>query len=334
MILDSTSLKLEAVLGGAVAANQPEVTVVFINYNVDGVPSKPATVRSALSSSTDVTILAAPSVDGHVREPQFISIYNKDTASVTVTVKTDDGTTERILHRATLATLEALQYEKGRGWYALTSSGAVKNGQGKSPTRQVFTSGSGTYTTPSGCAAIDVELVGGGGGGGGTGSSGGGAGGNGGNTTFSTITGNGGTGGNGTGAAVGGAGGTATGGDVNISGGDGAGTNGPGAPVMVSGHGGGSFFGGFGPSTASGNNSGNAAEANTGSGGGGAATDGTRYGGCGGGAGGYARKLIANPAATYSYAVGAAGSAGAAGTGGQPGGAGAAGIIIVTEFYT
>src|SRR5215831_3587900 len=38
----------------------------------------------------------------------------------------------------------------------------------KAPTRQIFTSaGSGTYTTPAGCRAILVEVVGGGGGGGG-----------------------------------------------------------------------------------------------------------------------------------------------------------------------
>ena len=332
MILDSTSLKLEAVLGGAVAANQPEVTVVFINYNVDGAPSKPATVRSALNSSTDVTILAAPSVDGHVREPQFISIYNKDTASVTVTVKTDDGTTERILHKATLATLEALQYEKGRGWYALTSSGAVKNGQGKSPTRQVFTSGSGTYTTPSGCAAIDVELIGGGGGAGGSGT-GGGSGTAGNNTTFSTLTGSGGGAGAGAGGATG-AGGAAAGGDVNIPGGSGGSY--PAQAVGSGGAGGNGFFGGG----AAGNSPGAAGlngATNSGGGGSGGTIGGstsTSTGGQGGGAGGYVRKFIASPAATYSYSVGGTAAGGSAGTNGFAGGSGAAGIIIVTEFYT
>jgi len=37
----------------------------------------------------------------------------------------------------------------------------------KAPTRQIFTSGTGTYTTPAGCRAILVECVGAGGGGGG-----------------------------------------------------------------------------------------------------------------------------------------------------------------------
>ena len=58
------------------------------------------------------------------------------------------------------------------------------------------------------------------------------------------------------------------------------------------------------------------------------------FGGCGGTSGGYVRKLIASPSATYSYAVGAGGAGTAGGGGGDgAGGAGAAGIIIVTEFY-
>lgn len=125
-VLDSTSLKLEAVLAGAVSANQPEVTVTYVAYNRDGREAKPATYRTALNSASDVSILAAPSVAGVVLEPRFISIYNKDTASVTVTVKTDDGTTERIICKATLATLEVLIYENGKGWYALNTSGAIK----------------------------------------------------------------------------------------------------------------------------------------------------------------------------------------------------------------
>ena len=124
-------------------------------------------------------------------------------------------------------------------------------------TIQVFSSGSGTYTTPAGCKAILVKCWGGGGSGGGgngsnargTGGGGGGfcqkliaspsatysyavgaggaavgqatAGNAGGNTTFSTLTANGGLAGTAaTGQALGGpSGGAASGGDLNITGG-------------------------------------------------------------------------------------------------------------------
>lgn len=130
MILDSLT-KLEAVLAGAVAANQPEVHVSYRDWNKEGMPTPPALFRVALNSSTDVTILAAPTFNP-IREVERLSIYNKDTASVTVTVKTDDGT-ERILIKATLLTLESLNWEKGQGWYALDA-----NGNRKEVTSSVF----------------------------------------------------------------------------------------------------------------------------------------------------------------------------------------------------
>lgn len=193
-------------------------------------------------------------------------------------------------------------------------------------TRQVFTSGSGTYTTPAGCKYIEVELVGAGGGGQGSGTTPG-SGGTGGDTTFSTLTGSGGVG-NSSSAADGGA---ASGGNVNIPGGSGDGQI-SGVGQFQGGHGGSSFFGGGGGGGAPGT-AGKTGATNSGGGGGGAANNTVGAAGGGGGAGGYARKIIATPAATYSYAVGAAGTAGTAGTSGTAGGAGAAGIIIVTEYY-
>ncbi len=130
MILTGPSLKLEAVLAGAVSANQPEVTVDYIDWNTQSEATPPATFRTALNSNTDVTILAAAqttaNVGNPVREPIRVAIYNKDTASVTVTVKTDDGTTERIIIKATLLTLESLHWDRANGWYSLDANGNIK----------------------------------------------------------------------------------------------------------------------------------------------------------------------------------------------------------------
>src|SRR6266404_7409448 len=94
------------------------------------------------------------------------------------------------------------------------------------PTIQIFTSGSGTYTTPANVTYISIRQVGGGGGGAGsgTGAANGTAGGN---TTFgsSFLTCNGGAAGSaGTAGTL--AGGSATGGDLNITGGSAQGANG------------------------------------------------------------------------------------------------------------
>ena len=206
-------------------------------------------------------------------------------------------------------------------------------------TVQVFASGSGTYTTPANCKAIKVTMVGGGGGG--AGGNSGGNGGGGGNTTFGTtfLLANGG-GGGATPAGPAGNGGTASIGagasGIAISGSQGA----PGAYVIFpsGGSGGNSALGGSGlggSANGSAGVNGGSGSVNSGAGGGGgnsflATITGS---GAGGGSGGYIEALIATPASTYSYAVGAAGTAGTAGTSSGTGGAGGSGVIRVEEYY-
>lgn len=198
------------------------------------------------------------------------------------------------------------------------------------PTVQKFTSGSGTYTTPAGVKYIKVTMVGGGAGGAGGGSPGAGAGGAGGSTTFGTNTAGGGSaGGNG---ATGGIGGVATLGTiVGISANGGGGGAGIGVAVAfpISGVGASSALGGGGQAAT--NTAGGAGV--SGGGGGGGSGSSTTLSGSGGGAGAYIEGIIASPAATYSYSVGAQGTAGAAGTNGFAGGVGGGGMIVVTEYY-
>ena len=215
---------------------------------------------------------------------------------------------------------------------------------GSTPQVTVYTSGSGTYTVPTGTRFLLVEMCAGGGGGGGSNSAGGSStGGTGGNSTFGTslLTCNAGTGGvynNGT------AGGTATVGagatGIGLTGGSGA-YPGIGYSLGVSGgqywsggQGGSNPFGGAGQGRW-GAFAGGAGATNTGAGGGGGGADTTNaIPGTGGSAGGYISAYITSSiAATYSYAVGAGGTAGTAGTNGFAGGAGAAGIIYITAFF-
>jgi len=116
MILDQT-LRLEIVLAVAVAANQPDVQVNYIDWYSSGNQTFPQTYRTATNSGTDVIILPAPTQQTLTREVFRVSVYNKDTASVTATIKTDDGTTERIIVRIVIPTLTSLHFEKNYGWY-------------------------------------------------------------------------------------------------------------------------------------------------------------------------------------------------------------------------
>lgn len=207
-----------------------------------------------------------------------------------------------------------------------------------SHTTQLFTTGSGTYTTPAGVKALRVRMVGGGGGGSGSGS-GAAAAGTGGTTSFGSSTATGGNPGV-VNSTVGGAGGNGT-----ISGGTGLALTGGYGTAGVSssaanaypcgGAGGASPFGGAGSgSGGSASGVGGAATANSGGGGGGAGcTVAGAFAGAGGGPGGYVDFIISAPAATYSYAIGAGGTSGGAGTNGFAGGAGASGVIYVEEIY-
>ena len=202
------------------------------------------------------------------------------------------------------------------------------------PQVTVYTSGSGTYTTPSGCSYLTIEMVGGGSGGGGGGGNGSNfstiAGGNGSASTFGTslLTANGGTNG----------GGVGTGGTVTVSspaiiiyattGGYGMGWQynfGTSSPLPQT-PGGTTPFGGSFATTL----------ANTGCGGlGGNISNTSGFSGNGGGAGGYIKAQINSPSSTYSYAVGTGGAGGThLGTNNGDGLAGASGVIIVTAYFS
>lgn len=234
--------------------------------------------------------------------------------------------TARVLGRATASAgdIEELPLAGGLA----ISSGSLK-ATTVPFTIQRFLSGSGTYTTPAGCTAIRIRLVGGGGGGGGGNNSVAST--AGGPSTFSGGTLSGGGGGTSSATAAGGIGGSASGGSVaNIPGGSG----GPaaGAAGVATGSGGNSCLGGGGGAGLPNSGTGQTAGTNSGGGGGGGAGGASTFCGGGGGAGGYVEHIISAPAASYTYAVGA-GGAGASGTSAGNGGTGAAGIIIVEEYY-
>lgn len=200
----------------------------------------------------------------------------------------------------------------------------------------VLTSGTGTYTVPTGCKKLRVRGVGGGGGGA-NGGSGGLAGSNGGNTTFGTAGAQGiGNGGGGapnstTGQTPGGVGGTASNGNViNIRGNNGIAAYTTTSQVsLTGGMGGAGPWGGSGEGGNSTRGAGGNGDTNSGSGGGGGQGNSVQAG-TGGGAGGYFESIITSPAGTYAYAIGAGGAGGTSGA--TQGGTGGAGQIIIEPF--
>ena len=118
MILDTT-LKLEIILTAAKTTNDMNVTVDYRDWNREGKETPPASFRVVSNGVTAVTILAAP-VLNPVREPLRICVYNTDTATKTVRIRTNDGTTAYIDIEYTLPSLKSLIWEKMVGYYITT----------------------------------------------------------------------------------------------------------------------------------------------------------------------------------------------------------------------
>ena len=236
-----------------------------------------------------------------------------------------------------------LQYLGSGNWKVISYTPISYAGL-QSPQVTVYTSGSGTYTVPTGALYLDVKMCGGGGGGGGSGGAGVAVGAAGGNTTFGSafLTASGAAATSAVGSSTYPTAATATGGDVNVPGGIAWGSGilntavfgagyvamGVSSPLGAGGAGGVSSSGGTGL-TAAGNASGFCA----GGGGGGVNANAAYYGGWGGNSGGYLQKIVTSPAATYAYAVGAAGNGGAAGTSGSAGGNGSGGVIYIIAHF-
>lgn len=117
--LDATTKTLQLAMSAAPATTQPQITTFF--YDLIPQATLPTRTRGGLkvttgSGITDVNIVAAPGVQGTIRNIHTIFINNRDTAAITCIVKLDDNGTETIYARQILQIDETLVYEDGNGW--------------------------------------------------------------------------------------------------------------------------------------------------------------------------------------------------------------------------
>lgn len=119
--LDATNRKLQMVLAGVVAANQLHATVSYSDKTATGYAG--GTQVSVSNNTTAVDICSAPAANT-VRDIDQITIYNRDTASATVTLMLDVGGTDTELGKKTLAAGESLIWTHGSGWTMAAASGS------------------------------------------------------------------------------------------------------------------------------------------------------------------------------------------------------------------
>lgn len=138
--LDTTTRKIQAVLSGAVTTNQLPCMVSYSDDN--GTTYVGGTQLTNTNSTTAVDICAAPGAST-VRDIDYLSIRNRDTAAATVTVMLDDNSTDYEIVKATLAVGDQLIYTHGDGWRVIDEDGNLKTG-GSSGTGDVVGPASAT----------------------------------------------------------------------------------------------------------------------------------------------------------------------------------------------
>lgn len=123
--LDSTLRKLEVVLAGAVATTQPSFVASWsdatsISYTGGSTPGVTA-------GAAAVTAVAAPGA-GVIRDVDYLTVRNGDTAAVVLTVQYNDNGTVYGIITVTLASGSQLTYTHGSGWQVIDAAGSLKSG--------------------------------------------------------------------------------------------------------------------------------------------------------------------------------------------------------------
>jgi len=99
LILDSTTKSIKAVMSGAAATANPDFTAAWADNN--GTTFVEGASDGALSGTSSATLVAAPASSTR-RVIKSITIENKDTAPVTVTISYDNNGTLRVIAKVTL----------------------------------------------------------------------------------------------------------------------------------------------------------------------------------------------------------------------------------------
>ena len=124
MLLDSTNKTVEVVLSGTVTANQLPIVAFWADHTAT--TFIPGESDSVTNNSTPVTVVGAPAASTE-RQIKTLTVYNKDTAAATVTVQLNNGSTTRMIIKATLSVADTLQYNDHEGWKVIDASGGIKS---------------------------------------------------------------------------------------------------------------------------------------------------------------------------------------------------------------
>lgn len=99
LVLDATTKSIVVAMSGAAATTNPDFTAAYLDNN--GSTILEGANDGALNGTSSVTLVAAPGASTR-RQIKTITIENKDTAAVTLTVSYNNNSTLRTIAKVTL----------------------------------------------------------------------------------------------------------------------------------------------------------------------------------------------------------------------------------------
>lgn len=100
LILDATTKSIVVAMSGAAATTNPDFTAAYADNN--GTNFTEGANDGALNGTNSVTLVAAPAASTR-RTIKYITIENRDTAAVTLTISYNNNGTLRTIAKVTLA---------------------------------------------------------------------------------------------------------------------------------------------------------------------------------------------------------------------------------------
>jgi hypothetical protein len=123
IILSTTSDKVQVVLGGSVTTNQLKCFVSYTDTTTTSVtPGRNALVTN---NTTPVDLVTSPASSTQ-RLVSYLSVYNSDTVSSTVTINLYTTSTTYKLITMTLSSGERIEYQQGEGFKVFATNGSFK----------------------------------------------------------------------------------------------------------------------------------------------------------------------------------------------------------------
>jgi hypothetical protein len=100
LVLDGTAISIQVAMSTSAATTNPTFVSTYADNAGSGITE--GATDGALNGSTDVTVVPAPSGSNR-RVVKDITIYNGDSAAVTIFIKYDNNATQRTIAKVTLA---------------------------------------------------------------------------------------------------------------------------------------------------------------------------------------------------------------------------------------